>query len=71
MDIVQPTQAEIDAYEAEENVKNTDLFANPKRGAKAQAWVNFLFVKDPTLYADQLAYWKAVRLAYRDRPWRV
>ena len=72
---VLPTEQElIDAEPAAiaaQNEKTVALFGRPRRGAKAQAWVNFLFIKDPTLYADQLSYWKAIRLAYRDRPWKV
>ena len=60
------TAAEIDA----EKTARAELFDNPKRGARAQAWVNYQFIKDPTLYATPLAYWKAIKIAYRNRPWK-
>ncbi len=54
---------------AEKNAE-ANKFATTKRAAQAQAWVNYKFIKDPSLYATPKAYWDAIVVAFRDRPWK-
>ena len=65
------TQAELDADIVAEEAKVVNAHADTKRASKAQSWVNYAFIKDPTLYGTRLEYWTAIKAAFRDQPWKL